>query len=109
MGGRNLMVNDSKDDEEISIDFGKIKNFFKKDKKEEKEPISEKNDEAEVDIESKGEEIKVDVKGRRDNDLHIGIKEGDEEVSIDFGRVKSFFKSDEGEERKKHEIGRAHV
>src|SRR3989339_418620 len=58
---------ESKEDEEISIDFGKIKNFFKS--KEEKKP-----DEAQKE-------------GKKD----------DEEITIDFSKVKKFFRHEEKE------------
>ena len=59
-------------EDEISIDFGRIKNFFKSDKKEE---------EAE------------------DTSMKHERKE-DEEISIDFGKIRNFFKSDKKEEAK---------
>ena len=64
-----------KEDEEISIDFGKIKNFFKSDKEDKK-------------AEAKSPEPKAAEEK----------KETDEEISIDFGKIKSFFKSDEKEQ-----------
>lgn len=60
---------DSKEDEDINIDFGKIKNFFKP-KKEMKE--------AEEHSQSSQEK-----------------KDGDDELSIDFGKIKSMFKQSE--------------
>ena len=63
---------DSKEDEEISIDFGKIKKFFKSDKKEEK----------------------------KEEEISVAEKKEDDEISIDFGKVKSFFKSEKKEETK---------
>ena len=62
---------DSKDDEEINIDFGKIKNFFR--------AKSEKNDEHKKD----GHEAKE------------GSKDEDTELSFDFGKIKNFFKQGE--------------
>lgn len=68
---------DSKEDEEISIDFSKIRNFFKSDKKEDKE-------------EKKAEESAVPAK-KEDEDM---------EISFDLSKVKKFFKSD-GHEKEK--------
>ena len=62
---------DSKEDEEITIDFSKIKNFFKSDKQE-REKIEESSQE----------------------------KKEDEEINIDFGKIKNFFKKEEKEEAK---------
>ncbi|MCP3682801.1 MAG: hypothetical protein GY861_08940 [bacterium] len=84
-----------KNDDEISIDFGKIGGFFKKKKEHitikdtDEEKISvdveEKKDEKEVTIDvqkkDEGEEIKVDVKK----------KEDDEEISVDFKKIGGFF------------------
>ena len=66
---------DSKEDEEISIDFSKIKSFFKSDKKEDK----------------KAEESSIKQE-----------KKDDEEISIDFSRIKSFFKSDKEDAKTEH-------
>lgn len=78
---------DSKEDEEITIDFGKIKKFFKSDKEEEKvEGISSKSTKIEV---SDAEHSKH---------LSAEEKKEDEELSIDFSKIKSFFKSKEGTE-----------
>jgi len=62
---------DSKEDEELSIDFSKIKKFFKSEKKEESIKIGE-------------------AAASRE-------KKDDDEISIDFSKVKKFFKSDRQE------------
>lgn len=67
----------SKEDEEITIDFSKIKNFFKSDKKE-----REKTEES-----SQG-------------------KKEDEEINIDFSKIKNFFKNEEKEEAKTGHIAK---
>ena len=59
---------DSKEDDEISIDFSRIKNFFKAGKKEDESTESAHS----------GQEAKKD----------------EEEISIDFSRIKNFFKSE---------------
>ena len=110
------MLMDSKEDEEITIDFGKIKNFFKSDEKEEKKveeslkssPAKEegKNDE-EVSIDfskikgwfksdkpspAKSEDSKIEHKK---NDDYDAKKDDDAELSFDFKKIKKFFKSGE--------------
>ena len=66
---------DSKEDEEISIDFSKIKNFFKR----EKEPKPEE----------KKEEIKEEKEKAADDEINF---------SFDFSKIKKIFKS-EGKEK----------
>lgn len=72
----------SKEDEDISIDFSRIKGFFKG-KKEEKKVDENPQEKASVSAENKDDS---------------GNKEG-EDISIDFGKVKSFFKSGDKEEK----------
>ena len=95
-----------KDDEDVSIDFSKIKKWFKSDKDEKKVEIKTSNEgkfkETVVDIKTKDEEIKIDVKEKKETDLKIDIKEKDDEISIDFGKLKKFFKDDEKHESKEH-------
>jgi len=64
-----MALESDKEDEEISIDFSKIKNIFKRKKEGEKE--TKKEEAAET--------------GKDDS------KEEDEEIDIDFGRIKSIF------------------
>jgi len=68
-----MALESDKEDEEISIDFSKIKNIFKRKKEGEKE--TKKEEAAET--------------GKDDS------KEEDEEIDIDFGRIKSIFKRKE--------------
>jgi len=95
-----------KGDEDISIDFGKMKKWFKGDKDEKKVEIKTSDEgkfkETVVDIKTKDEEIKVDVKEKKETDLKIDIKENDDEISIDFGKLKKFFKDDDKHESKEH-------
>ncbi len=78
-------------EEEISIDFGKIRNIFRKKGNEEKE---------EKGIERK-EEIVEEVKERTEE----GKKEEPEkEISFDFSRIKGIFKKGEAKEDKEEEI-----
>lgn len=95
-----------KDDEDISIDFGKIKKWFKSDKDEKEAEIKTSGEgkfkETVVDVKTKDEEIKVDVKEKKEKDLKIDVKEGDGEISIDFSKIKKLFKDDEKHESKEH-------
>ena len=70
---------DPKEDEEISIDFGRIKKFFKSDRKEDGRSSDENFKDA-----------RSSAKGKEDED-----------ISIDFGKIKSFFKSDKPEPKSK--------
>ncbi|MBI2653429.1 hypothetical protein HYX02_01320 [Candidatus Woesearchaeota archaeon] len=65
---------DSKEDEEITVDFGKIKNFFKREKKE------------------TAEEKKEDTSAEKKEDEEL-------DFSFDLGKVKKFFKSESGKEK----------
>jgi dolichyl-diphosphooligosaccharide--protein glycosyltransferase len=99
-------------DDEISIDFGKIKNFFKR-KKEKSEPkevkkeikedvkgkIIEVKEEAEQGVEEKQEKIE-EFEEEAGNE-----KEDGKEFSIDFGKIKgklkNIFKKERGEKETK--------
>ena len=75
---------DSKEDDDISIDFGKIKNFFKS-KEEKKSTVeSAKPDDREHKIET----------AKSDSE--------DEGISLDLGKIRSFFKSEKEEEKETH-------
>lgn len=81
---------EEKDDEEINIDFGKIKNIFKKKETDKKEDIraqenqnEEKDDDSSIDL-SKIKNIKNIFKGSEKID-----SEGD--VSVDFKKISDFF------------------
>ena len=64
---------DPKKDEEISIDFSKIKNFFKRGKK---------------------EETKYQEHAPKEENKEAGKKSDEDlDISIDFGKIKNFFKS----------------
>ena len=91
-------------DDEISIDFGKIKGFFKKKKNNEEE-----RPEVHTEIENKDTEIKQqeqtvpkveptpvpEKKSTQEND--------DDEISIDFGKIKNIFKKKESATEEKAE------
>ncbi len=86
---------DSKEDE-ISIDFSKVKNFFKSKKEEGKVDDSmHKSEEAAVGIKEHDKEMKIDAKEKEAKDLKIGAKEKDDEFSINFSKIKNIFKSNE--------------
>src|SRR3989344_1567708 len=81
-----------KDDEEISIDFSKVKKWFK-----EKEGH---NEEA-----AKPHEVEHKTEHEHHQVEHQSHEKSDDEISIDFGKIKNFFKSDEKKEPdgEKHE------
>ena len=93
---------EQKEDEEISIDFGKIKNFFKKEKKEEKtaevkEPAGEKK-ETEDDISIDFSKIKNIFKNKepeKTESRQEGKKSEEIELSFDFSKIKKIFKPEE--------------
>ena len=105
---------DPKEDEEISIDFGKIKKFFKSDKKEDDKNIDEniKAIEDSAKVEKEDDDIAIDFgkiknlfKGEKKEETkagHITKDDEDMELSFDFGKVKKIFKSSEEETK---EIG----
>ena len=108
---------EQKEDEEISIDFGKIKNFFKSSKKEEEPKAQEtaQYSSAKEEKEKEDEEISIDFskiknffKSDKTDDVKTEQvpKKDDEELdlSFDFGKVKKFFKSGEKEEASDEEI-----
>ena len=95
---------DPKEDEEISIDFGKIKKFFKSDKKEDDKNIDEniKDTEDSAKVEKENDDIAIDFskiknlfKGEKKEETKKPLTKDDEdmELSFDFGKVKKFFKS----------------
>ena len=97
-----------KEDDEISIDFSKIKNFFKRGKKDEKHiegtaQHSPKKDEKEnEDITIDFSKIKNFFKSdktdhKKEHTLREEDKKDDEELSFDFSSIKKFFKSPEKE------------
>lgn len=92
---------DSKEDEEISIDFGKIKKFFKSDKKEEKkEEEAEKKEDGEISIDfGKMKNFFKSEKKEETKASHTAKDDEDMELSFDFAKVKKFFKSGEKETR----------
>src|SRR3989344_7249583 len=96
---------DSKEDDDVSIDFSKLRNIFKSEKKEEnKEDTSIKK----IKEEEKDDEITVDLgkfknlfKSEKAHEAsHAETeKETDEEISFDFGNIKNVFKSSDKEKK----------
>jgi len=86
------------EDEELAIDFSKIKNIFSKKKKKE-EPVEEKKEgveqkekeDAAVDI-STGLEKKEESKEEDSNKIDDANEESEEDIKINFSKVKSLFK-----------------
>lgn len=91
----------SEKDDEITIDFGKITNFFKKKGKRTEKEIKKENEkieklkEREKKEEEKLEILKEEEKEVKKAETKIGKEE--EELSIDFKKVKDFFKKKEKE------------
>ncbi len=93
---------ESEEDESINIDLSKIKNLFKRKKKEKpkegvKEEIEKKEEEEDEEINIDFSKIKNLFKGKKEekpkSEGGIEKEEGeDEEISIDFGKIKNFFK-----------------
>ncbi len=83
---------DPKEDDEISIDLSKIKNFFKSEKKEEK-PVTEAQPK-ETAKENKEEEISIDFSKVKNFFKSKETKESSEgeELPIDWGRISDFFR-----------------
>src|SRR3989344_5641646 len=96
---------DSKEDDDVSIDFSKLRNIFKSEKKEEnKEDTSIKK----IKEEEKDDEITVDLgkfknlfKSEKAHEAsHAETeKETDDELSFDFGKIKNVFKSSDKEKK----------
>ncbi len=88
--------------EEFSIDFSKIKNFFKKDKKEENIEVALKEEKKEDEIFIDFAKIKNFFKSDKPEEIkaehHISEQKKDEEeieFSFDLSKIKKFFKSSE--------------
>ena len=93
---------DSKEDDEISIDFSKVKKFFKSEKDEEKKedvPMSIKAENTAPDSKHKSEQSKIDWNEKREE-----LASKDDEVSIDFSKIKNVFKSTQRENNSDEEL-----
>ena len=96
---------DSKEDDDVSIDFSKLKNIFKGGKKEEKKEDAlikeikeeEKDDEITVDF-GKFKNFFRSEKGSEVSHAEAK-KESDDELSFDFGKIKNVFKSSDKEKK----------
>ncbi len=102
---------DSKEDDDISIDFGKVKNFFKG--KEEKKP-EQSTESASHKQHTEDDDISIDfgkVKNffkseKKEEEKHIAHehKKDSDELSFDFSKIKSIFKSSEKEKHEEEAI-----
>ncbi len=110
-----MKENEETEDEDVSLDFSKIKNIFKK---KGKEKISQEKKEIEKSGEDKedyDEDVSIDFskvknifKSKKDKPKEVvKEEEEDEGISVDFSKVKSFFKKKEEKpiekEKKKEE------
>ncbi len=95
---------DSKEDDDISIDFSKIKNFFKSKDEEKRSEESAKNDNAKIDSD---EDISIDLgkfknlfkSEKKEETYSLQHKQDDEELSFDFSKIKNIFKSEKKESK----------
>ncbi|MFH1323622.1 MAG: STT3 domain-containing protein [Nanoarchaeota archaeon] len=96
-----MSIDEEKEDEEISIDFSKIKNLFKKKKQDNKES------EVKKDTKETEHKIKEEQKSEVNSEEHQNKEEqkDDEEISIDFSKIKNFFKGKNKD--KKHDEEKA--
>ena len=89
-------------DDEISIDFGKIKNFFKR-KKEEKEVVDRKPEqegeksEVYTEVETKVPEARQEAETKLESNIEekSNVEKDDDEITIDFSKIKNIFKKKE--------------
>ncbi len=101
---------DEKGDDEISIDFGKVKNFFKSGEKKEDTPVNNlnetaaKKDELNIDFSKFKKFFKSGEKEIKEHAHSPEAKTGEDELSFDFSKVKNFFKTGEKEQNKEDDI-----
>ncbi len=98
---------DPKDDEEISIDFSKVKKFFKSDEKEEKKESEGKEEEISIDFSKVKSFFKSDKSaGTKTEHTHKDEHERkkDDEIEFDVSKIKKFFKSGEQERHSDEDI-----
>ena len=84
-------MEEKKDDDEISIDLSKIKNIFKRKEKTEVHRTTEDTEE------------KHHAAEEHQKEHHETTHEKEDEISIDFGKIKNIFKSEPHEE-KEHKV-----
>ncbi len=89
---------EDKEDEEISIDFSKIKNLFGKKKKKEGEESGERAQEKKEEVSQDHVEQKTETPKEEKQPEENEQKESDddEDISIDFSKIKNIFKKKEG-------------
>ena len=95
------MFDDDEKDEDISIDFGKIKNFFKK-----KEELKEEKKKEELEEKPKREEeTKKEAEEIRKKEIDKQTEE--DEISFDVSKIKHFFKKKDKGKREEKELEEA--
>ena len=87
-------------DDKIAIDFSKVKGFFKKKKENKEDTMHEKTEPEETEIKEKQDKrIEVgeskEIEDKKPEETKEDIKKNDE-VTIDFGKIKGFFKKKKG-------------
>jgi len=86
--------------DEVTIDFSKVKGFFKKKKENKEDTMHEKTEPEETEIKEKQDKrIEVgeskEIEDKKPEATKEDIKKNDE-VTIDFGKIKGFFKKKKG-------------
>jgi len=86
--------------DEVTIDFSKVKGFFKKKKENKEDTMHEKTEPEETEIKEKQDKrIEVgeskEIEDKKPEETKEDIKKNDE-VTIDFGKIKGFFKKKKG-------------
>ena len=86
--------------DEVTIDFSKVKGFFKKKKENKEDTMHEKTEPEETEIKKKQDKrIEVgeskEIEDKKPEETKEDIKKNDE-VTIDFGKIKGFFKKKKG-------------
>ncbi|MEK6984035.1 MAG: STT3 domain-containing protein [Nanoarchaeota archaeon] len=96
---------EQKEDEDISIDFSKIKKFFAKEEKEEakiedtpKQEEKKESDELSIDVSKIKDFFKSHTPSDAEAEGHHPAKKDDDSIdmSFDFSKIKKFFKSEKG-------------
>jgi len=87
-------------DDEISIDLGKIKNFFKR-KKEEKEADVKPGKNPEVRTQTENKDIEIKHEPEKTIETKQEENKDDEEINIDFGKIKNIFRKKETNKEEK--------
>jgi hypothetical protein len=92
-------LRDKENEEEVSIDFSKIKNIFKKKKEKPEEKTENDMNQESRKIPSKEESTKSKETGSKTEEAKN--KTDEDEISIDLGKIKNFFKKENKDENDK--------